>query len=43
MSTIEIGVLMIMFYICAYSIIDRVCRCIENCTILKHSQQAEQQ
>ena len=35
MSSFEIGLLSILIFFCAFTIINRICTCIENCTRLK--------
>ena len=32
MSSFEIGLLSILIFFCAFTVINRICTCIENCT-----------
>lgn len=35
MSSFEIGLLVVVSYICVFSIVNRICTCIENCVRAK--------
>ena len=35
MSSFEIGLLVVVSYICVFSIVNRICTCIENCAMAK--------
>lgn len=36
MSSLEIGLLLIVCYICVFSIITRICDCVERCSIARY-------
>ena len=33
MDALKIGAIVLIAYICVYSIIDRICKCMENCAM----------
>lgn len=37
MSSFEIGVLAVILYICAYGIVNRICKCVELITSYKYT------
>lgn len=35
MTSFEIGILVFLIYLCVYSLINRICKCIESCAMSK--------
>lgn len=39
MSSFEIGLLSVVIFVCVYALVDRVCKCIEQCALGKSYQE----
>lgn len=35
MSMLQIGIMLVIGYLCLYSIVDRICKCVEECAKFK--------
>ena len=35
MSMLQIGIMLVIGYLCLYSIVDRICKCVEECARFK--------